>query len=77
MLRHCLWMAGISPAYALSAARKYEADSYGVLEGLAQKVEEAIERHKERVNAADNSDAPTPCIREPLLGQPRGDAQGR
>jgi len=58
MLRHCLWMAGISPAYALSAARKYEADSYGVLEGLAQKVEEAIERHKERVNADRDASIP-------------------
>jgi len=46
MLRHCLWMAGISPAYALSAARLYEDQSCGVLEGLAQKVHDAIEKRK-------------------------------
>ena len=46
MLRGCLSMAVSQPEYAKWAAREYEKNSEGVLDGLYEKVCEAIARHE-------------------------------
>lgn len=44
MLAHCLRMAEMDPAYALWAARNYEALSHGVLVNLAAKLQQELRR---------------------------------
>lgn len=44
MLAHCLRMAEMDPAYALWAARNYEALSHGVLVNLAAKLQRELRR---------------------------------
>lgn len=44
MLKHCLWLANFDIGYAKSAAKNYEAESYGLLEGLHKKVTEIIDK---------------------------------
>lgn len=50
MLKHCLWLANHDPTYAKSAALGYEADSYGLLEGLHKKVTEIIDKKLKETN---------------------------
>ncbi len=42
VLRHCLWLASRDPAYAVHAAGWYEANEPWLLNGLADKVQQAI-----------------------------------
>jgi len=44
MLRHCLWMANSDQDYAKWAARRYEQESNGVLEGLHARVVQTIDQ---------------------------------
>lgn len=43
VLKHCLWMANFDPAYALSAAARYEQECE-LLHGLYARVKQTLER---------------------------------
>lgn len=47
ILRHCLDIAATQPGYALWAAQDYEDKSFGVLDGLHARVQQAIKKHRE------------------------------
>ncbi|MBP9149238.1 MAG: hypothetical protein KBG00_10700 [Rhodoferax sp.] len=50
MLRHCLWLANQDPAYAKWAAKQYEQQSDGVLEGLHARVVQTIEKRNKQLD---------------------------
>ncbi len=50
MLRHCLWLANLDIAYAKWAARQYEQQPDGVLDGLHARVVQTIDKRLKQLD---------------------------
>lgn len=56
MLKHCLWLDNFDTDYAKTAAKHYEAESYGLLVGLHEKVCEIIDNKLNETNKLEKQD---------------------
>lgn len=50
MLKHCLWLVNLDQSYAKWAARRYEQQSDGVLDGLYARVVQTIDKRNQQLD---------------------------